>query len=133
VEMAHPVEIVSLSSGADAQAVYARSLVRLGAGARLTLVEIEACDHGCVVQRNSALVCQIGDDAALEHVFAPAELAPASTHVAHLLATLQSRASFNSFTLARGGGLMRRQIFLRFDGGHAKAQLAGANLLKGRD
>jgi Fe-S cluster assembly protein SufD len=133
VDVIHPVEIVSLSSGAPAQAIYGRSLVRLGAGARLTLVEAEACDSGSVEQRNCALVCQIADDAALEHVFVPAELSQGSAHVAHLLASLQSRASFNSFTLARGGGLVRRQVFLRFDGDHSKAQLAGANLLNGRD
>jgi Fe-S cluster assembly protein SufD len=133
VDVGNPVEVVSLSSGEGAQAVYARSLVRLGAAARLTLVEIETCDSGAVEQRNCALVVQVADEAALEHVFVPGELASGSSCVAHLLATLQARASFNSFTLARGGGLLRRQAFLRFDGDHAKAQLAGANLLKGRD
>ncbi|MDB5643834.1 MAG: FeS assembly protein SufD, partial [Hyphomicrobiales bacterium] len=133
VDVGHPVEIVALASGEPAQAIYARSLVRLGAGARLTMVEIEVCETGSVEQRNCALVCDVADDATLEHVFVPAELAPGSAHVAHMLASLHTRASLNTFTLARGGGLLRRQIFLRFDGEHAKAQLAGANLLKGRD
>ena len=133
VQVEHPIEIVALSSGASAQSVYGRSLVRLGDGAQLTLVEIEACDSGFVEQRNCALVCQIGDGATCEHVFVPAALAPGSAHVAHLLVSLQTGASFNSYTLARGGGLLRRQVFLRFDGEHAKGQLAGANLLKGRD
>ena len=133
VHVAHPIEVVALASGVPAQAVYGRSLLRLGAGAQLTLVEIEACDSGLVEQRNSALVCQIGDSATCEHVFVPAELAPGSAHIAHLLVSLQAGASFNSFTLARGGGLLRRQVFLRFDGEYAKGQLAGANLLKGRD
>jgi Fe-S cluster assembly protein SufD len=133
VDVGNPIEIVSLSSSVAAQAIYARSLVRLGAGARLTLVEVEACDNGAIEQRNCALVFQLADDAALDHVFVPGELAQGSAHVAHLLASLQARTSFNSFTLARGGGLVRRQIFLRFDGEHAKALLAGANLLEGRD
>ncbi len=133
VEVAHPIEVVSLSSGVAPQAIYARSLVRLGAGAKLTLIEMEACDKDAFEQRNCALVCQVADDAALEHVFIVAELAARSAHVAHLLVSLQARAAFNSFTLARGGGLVRRQVFLRFDGEYAKAQLAGANLLKDRD
>jgi Fe-S cluster assembly protein SufD len=133
VTIADPVEIISLSSGDAAQSIYARSLVRLGKGAKLTLVEDESGDEGALAQRNVAMVFQIGNDAVLEHVFAPASLASGSVHVAHLLATIGTRASFNSFTLARGGGLFRRQAHMRFDGDHARGQLAGATLLRGRD
>ncbi|MEY3553064.1 MAG: Fe-S cluster assembly protein SufD [Pseudomonadota bacterium] len=133
VTIADPVEIISLSSGEAAQSIYARSLVRLGKGAKLTLVEDESGDEGALAQRNVAMVFQIGNDAVLEHVFAPASLASGSVHVAHLLATIGTRASFNSFTLARGGGLFRRQVHMRFDGDHARGQLAGATLLRGRD
>lgn len=133
VEVGAPIEIVSLSSGLEAQAVYGRSLVRLGAGAKLTLFEQDVAEGGPAEQRNCALVAQVADDANLQHVFVASVLPAGSAHVAHLLATVQSRAVFNSFTLARGGGLIRRQIFLRFDGDHARGQLAGATLLRGRD
>ncbi len=128
-----PVEILSLCSGAQAQAVYGRSLVRLGAGARLTLIEADGMEDLRVEQRNCALVVEVGDGAAMEHVFIPAQLAAGSSQVAHLLCTLGAHAHFNSFTLARGGGLMRRQAFVRFEGEFANAQLAGASLLKGHD
>ncbi|MDB5595250.1 MAG: FeS assembly protein SufD [Hyphomicrobiales bacterium] len=132
-QVAEPVEIVTISTNDEAQSLYQRSLVRLGTGSKLTLIETDAADGSQVEQRNVALVVSLGTDAVLDHVFVPAQLPVGSSHVAHLLVTLGHGADLSSFTLARGGGLMRRQAFVRFDGEHAKAQFAGSSLLKGRD
>ena len=127
-----PIEIVALSSDV-AQSVYARSLLRVGKGAQVTLIERDVTSATQIEQRNNALVVSVADEAQVEHLFVPAQLSASSTHVASLLATLGASANFNSFTLAQGGGLLRRQVHLRFDGEYAKGQLAGASLLKGKD
>jgi len=132
-QVAKPIEIVALSSGTQPQAVYARSLLRVGKGAQITLIEHDAVESAAHEQRNNALVVVVADEAKVEHVFVPARLSSGATHVASLLASLGAKASFNSFTLAQGGGLLRRQVHLRFDGEYAKGQLAGASLLKGKD
>ncbi|MDB5649835.1 MAG: FeS assembly protein SufD [Hyphomicrobiales bacterium] len=132
-QVAEPIEIVTISTNDEAQSLYQRSLVRLGAGAKLTLVETDATEGAQAEQRNVALVVNLGTDAVLDHVFVPAQSSPASSQVAHLLVTLGHGCDLSSFTLARGGGLMRRQAFVRFDGEYAKAQFSGSNLLKGRD
>jgi len=128
-----PLEIVSLSSGAVGQAVYARSALRVSKGAQVTLIESEACESMTAEHRNCALVIAVGEGASVEHVFVPAPLASGSTYVASLMTTLAASANFNSFTLALGGGLLRRQAFMRFDGAQGRGQLAGASLLKGKD
>ena len=133
VQVADPIEFLSISSAEEALSIYSRSLVRLGPGARLTLLETDVSAGAAAEQRNSALVVKAGDAAIFDHVFVPARLAAGSAHVAHLLVTVAERADISSFTLARGGGLLRRQIFARFDGSHAKCEFAGASLLRDRD
>lgn len=131
-QIVQPIEIISFSSDV-AQAVYARSLLRVGKGAQVTLIERDVSGGAQTEQRNNALIVSVADEARVEHVFVPARLTATSTHVASLLGTLGAKAQFNSFTLAQGGGLLRRQVHLRFDGEYAKGQLAGASLLKGKD
>lgn len=131
-QIAQPIEIVALSSE-TAHAVTARSLLRVGAGSHVTLIERDVSTAIQVEQRNNALVVMVADEAQVEHVFVPAVLNSASTHVASLLVALGAKASFNSFTLAQGGGLLRRQVHMRFDGEYAKGQLAGASVLRNKD
>ncbi len=131
--VAQPIEMIALSSEMSAHAVYARSLLRVGKGAQVTLIEREVSTASQIEQRNHALVVSVADEAQVEHVFVPAILKSASTYVASLLAILGAKASFNSFTLVQGGGLLRRQIHMRFDGEHAKGQLAGASVLRNKD
>lgn len=132
MQVAQPLEIVALSTESS-HAIYARSLLRVGAGAHVTLIERDAGAAAQAEQRNNALVVMVADEAHVEHVFVPAVLNSASTHVASLLAVLGAMSSFNSFTLAQGGGLLRRQVHMRFDGEHAKGQLAGASVLRNKD
>ena len=133
VQVSSAIEIVSLTSDDASQAVYARSLLRVGQGAKVTVVEREAGGASHAQQRNNAFVVMVADEAQVEHVFVPALWHAGSTHVASLLVSLGAKSQFNSFTLTRGGGLLRRQVFMRFDGEHAKGQLAGASLLQGKD
>lgn len=128
----HPIEIVSLVSAAQAQSIFSRSLVRLGRGAALTLIESHAADGGAAIQKNDALVFDLAAAAELAHVATFPSVSAESIHISTLLATLGERAQFNSFALVTGAGLLRRQGFLRFEGVHAKASLDGVSLLRGR-
>jgi Fe-S cluster assembly protein SufD len=46
---------------------------------------------------------------------------------------LGAKTKFDSFALVDGAGLIRRQIYLRFDGEDAEGALRGACLLRGRE
>jgi Fe-S cluster assembly protein SufD len=47
------------------------------------------------------------------------------------MAAIGARARFNDFTFNVGGGVVRNQLFVRFDGEGTLASIRGASLLKG--
>ena len=128
ITLQEPIEIAYMSS-AVAQAEIARSLVRLGAGACASIYETHAgADR---VQRNSALVIEIGSGAALTHVFETQEASP-ELHVASLIADLAEDARFDSFGFVASGAVLRRQIFVQASGERVRIALRGVNLLNGK-
>jgi Fe-S cluster assembly protein SufD len=124
-----PVEIVSIATEAREQAFYSRSLVRLGAGARLNLTETQVSVGGMLSQKNDMLIVMLGDDAVLDHTVTVPRNAPGSVQVSSLLARLSARSNFSSFALVSDAAFLRRQTFLRFDGEHASAVLSGVSIL----
>ncbi|MBV9067033.1 MAG: SufD family Fe-S cluster assembly protein, partial [Methylobacteriaceae bacterium] len=67
-EVAKPLILLSVMSAGALHAAYHRSLVRIAAGAKLTLFEIvDAVEIGSN-QQNGVLVLEIGDDAEVEHL-----------------------------------------------------------------
>ncbi|MBK9081979.1 MAG: Fe-S cluster assembly protein SufD [Rhizobiales bacterium] len=124
-----PIEIYSYVTAA-AQ-TYARILVRVGAGVRATIVETHDGEGAGAHQKNSALIFEIGDDARVEHIARHVDESAEATHVASFAATLGARAQLDSFALVAGGALTRRQLYVRFDGDHARVGLRGAALLRG--
>jgi Fe-S cluster assembly protein SufD len=127
-----PIEIFSIAGAPRPHSFFVRSLVRLGPGAALTLIESHASAPGLVAQENDALIVDLAEGAEIEHVATFASDAAAGIHVSTFSATLAARARLTSFALVGGAGLLRRQGFLRFEGTHAKASLAGVGLLRGK-
>ena len=56
----------------------------------------------------------------------------ASLHLESQIATLAADAELDAFALVAGGGLVRRQIFVRHDEPGAKIALGGLSLLQGK-
>ena len=102
-----------------------RVVVRVGKDARLTLIEDIRAESG---QINSLLHFDIADGAVVEHL---ALSGNSSVHVSTFTAALGEHSVLNSFAFVAGGGLTRRQAFVRFNGEYAKAGLRGVSLLKG--
>jgi Fe-S cluster assembly protein SufD len=108
--------------------MFTRSLAVIGEGARAMLIESHegAGDN----QVNAALELVIGDRAHVDHVKVTGDGAGA-LHVSSLMAAVGGQARFNEFLFTIGGGVVRNQLFLRFDGEGTVAGIRGANLLKG--
>lgn len=126
-----PVELIWTAGEARAQAIFARSLVWLGRGSRLTLIE-RASEARQERQINAAMVVKLDDDAHLDHV-RTADRQPASLRIETFLATLGRDARLTSTTFAAGAPFFRRQTQVRFDGERAKAALCGLSLLRGTE
>ena len=128
-EVAAPIEIEFISSDGAPRSDVSRSLVIVGDGATATVIETHTSNVR--VQRNSALICRLGENASLDHVFVAAERAP-DMHIASLIADVGGHATFQSFGFIAGGDVLRRQCFIRQSGEYAKIGLRGVSLLAGK-
>lgn len=126
------VEIVDIASGRGETASYARSIVRVGMGARALVSETRLALAEAANQRNAALIFDIGDFAGVEHLAETRGDGEQSVQVQSLLVRMGRGSRFESFALTMTGGLWRRQIFARLDGEAAHLALRGASLLHNR-
>ena len=125
-----PLHLLLVSSGKPA-AMFVRSLVVVEEGARVMLIESHEGPSGSDYQVNAALELFVGDGAHVDHVKIIGEGADA-LHVSTLAAAIGAHARFNAFTFGAGGGVVRNQLFLKFDGEGTVAGIRGATLLQGR-
>jgi Fe-S cluster assembly protein SufD len=124
-----PIHLVFAATGDKPASVFTRSLVVIEQGARAMIVESH--DAAAGHQVNTALEVVVGADAHVDHIkitCGPDDL----VHVSSLMATVGAQARFNDFAFNIGGGVVRNQTFIRFDGKGALAGLRGASLLKGK-
>jgi Fe-S cluster assembly protein SufD len=131
VALARPVHLVFVYAAQTAAAVFARSLVVVGKGARAALIESHEGPDDLDYQVNNALELSIGDDAKADHVKVGAEGSRA-LHISTLMAALGARGELNDHSFTTGGAVVRNQIHLRCAGEDAAATISGANLIKGR-
>lgn len=124
-----PIHLVFAATGAEPVAIYGRSLVVVGKGARAMLVESH--EATAAHQLNAVLELIVGDGAHVDHVKIT-DGSIEALHISTLLAAIGAHARYNEFGFHAGGGLVRNQLFVRFDGEGAVAGIRGASLLKGR-
>jgi Fe-S cluster assembly protein SufD len=125
-----PLHLVFVASEKPA-ATFTRSLMTVGEGARVMLVESYEGPAGSGYQANGALEVFVGDAAHVDHVKIIGEGADA-LHISTLAAAIGAHARFNTFSFIAGGAVIRNQLFLKFDGEETVAHIGGASLLKGR-
>jgi Fe-S cluster assembly protein SufD len=105
-----------------------RHAVRLGEGARLVLVEI-AIGRGAAFH-NPVICCEVSRGATLVHTVLQDESAEA-VHLATIHAEVAAGATYDSFMLALGARLARRELHVRLAGPGAVAHLNAAQLAGG--
>ncbi len=126
-----PLHLIFVASEKPA-ATFVRSLAIVEQGARAMLIETHEGPSGGDYQVNAVLELSVGDEAHVDHVKIIGEGAEA-LHVSTLAAAIGARARFNTFTFTVGGGVVRNQLFLNFDGADTVAGVRGATLIKGRE
>lgn len=123
-----PIHLVFAATGSRPSSVFNRSLVVIEKDARAMLVESHEASAGHQV--NAALELVVGEGAHVDHVKIVAGTDDA-IHVGSLMASIGARARFSDFSFNAGCGVVRNQLFVRFDGEDALANIRGASLLKG--
>lgn len=124
------LQLVSLATDPSARAVafHPRHTIRLGVGARLTLLEVSVGDDAYL--HNPVTNVVLAEGATLRHVRLQDESAKAY-HLATLYAEIAARASYDSFALILGGRLTRTESHARLTGPQASAHLNAAQILSG--
>ncbi len=128
---AKPLHIVHVATRSSA-AVYTRSFLTVGKGARATLQEsFVAADGAQSYQANDVVIAWLGEDAELQHVRLMVD-APDAISISTAIFTVCARARLNAFNMTTGGGTSRYQGFITFAGEGAHVTTNGVNLLNGR-
>jgi Fe-S cluster assembly protein SufD len=131
VTLTRPVHIVHVATRASA-AMYTRSFLTVGKGARATLLESFVAAEGAQsYQVNDVLTVGVGDDAELEHVRLMVDATDA-INVSSAIFTVGAMARLNTLSMTSGGGTSRYQGYLTFAGEGAQVTFNGVNLLRGR-
>ena len=126
-----PIHLVFAATGDRPAALFTRSLMVVGKGARVMLVESHEGAAERDYQANTALELSAADEAHVDHIKITRE-GDKALHVSSLMADIGAHARFNTFLYTTGGSVVRNQLFLRFGGEGTIASIRGATLLKGR-
>lgn len=129
VHVERPLVLVVAMSGGTTQGAFTRSLLRVGEGASVTVVEDGKTLREGATQSNEALVVTLGAKATATHVARVEHGGDRSIHLHSLVVTQAQGSTFNSFCLVKDGGLVRRQLFVGVAGEHATTNLSGLSLL----
>ena len=130
-EDAGTLVLASLGTGGSLDrpvAFHPRHAIRLGEGARLTLIEVALGDGAYL--HNPVLEISVGAGATLTHLRLQDE-SRAAFHLSTVYADVAERGTYDSFALALGGRLARLEVHARLAGKGAAAHLNAAQLLGG--
>ena len=124
--------LVLASLGSDAQgrpvSFHPRHAIRLGAGARLTLIEISAGEGAYL--HSPVFEVAVAMDATLTHLRLQKE-ATSAFHLSTLYADVAERGTYDSFALTLGARLARLEVHARLSGAGGAVHLNAAQLLDG--
>ena len=130
-QIARPIHLAFITTSVKPVSVFTRSLVTVGKGASLSVIESHESADGVDNQANHAIDVSVADDGRLDHVKIACE-GDRALHVASLLADIGATAHLNTFTLTSAGAVTRNQIAMRLEGAQTHVGIRGATLLKGR-
>lgn len=120
-----PIELQNLQAGGQ---THVRLAVRVGAGAKASVVERQTGDGAALVSSVSQLVLGEGADVTWLIVQEQPETA---THLAQFKAHLGKNSKLTVFFMNAGGKLVRQEIVVKTTGEGADFTLRGINLLAG--
>jgi Fe-S cluster assembly protein SufD len=126
-----PIEVVYLGAAPQgAQAFHPRGLIVMGEGSQAIVVEHhDGIDDGAYFA-NHVCEIRIGAKAALRHYAVQAE-SPAAIHLASVHTEVGADGVYDSFVMARGGRLSRRETRVRLAAPGAECHVNGVYMLRG--
>jgi len=126
-----PIHLRFVTVGDSAVATATRVLVLVEDGASVTLLESHESNDGAGHQPNDVVELIAGDEAKVRHIRLNAE-GDRALALSTLAAKMGTETQLTSVNVTTGAAVSRHQVFARFDGENAHAQINGATMIKGR-
>jgi Fe-S cluster assembly protein SufD len=131
IALTKPLHIVHVATCSRA-AIYTRSFLKIGNGARASLIESFVAAEGAKsYQVSDAISISLGESVGLEHVRLMADSADA-TNITTAIFSVGAKARLTTFNMTSGGSLSRYQGYLTFVGEGAEVNANGVSLLNGQ-
>jgi Fe-S cluster assembly protein SufD len=124
------LDLISLGTASERpEAFHPRHLIRLEAGASLTLIETATGPENARYLHNPVFEIEVGFGAMLTHARIQQE-APRAFQLATVYARVEKGGTYDNFTLNAGGKLVRNEIHTLLAGPAATCHMNGAQLLR---
>lgn len=131
VSLARPLHIIHVATSSNTSVV-TRSLVKIGKGTNVTLIETFVAAEGAkTYQSHDSIVVSIGDNADVQHVRLMEDAFDAA-NITTAIFTLGAKTKLNTFCLTHGAKVSRYQGFVTFNGEDSELTTNGVNLLGGQ-
>ncbi|MFT4116465.1 Fe-S cluster assembly protein SufD [Bradyrhizobium sp.] len=127
-QLSVPVQIIHVATAAAASA-FTRSQVRVGKGARATIIESFVAAGAKTYQVNDAVIVTVGDDADVAHIRLMDD-APDAVNITSQFVTVGANVKLNFFNMTTGAAVSRLQGFVTLAGEGSELSVNGVNLLK---
>jgi Fe-S cluster assembly protein SufD len=131
VSLDKPIHLIELDGKGEPASIVTRNVVIAENGSSATLVESFGSLGIPGLQRNATTEIRVGEKAALRHVKLQRE-AEDALHLSTWLVELAAEARYDVFQFSTGAALARNQLYVRFVGENAAADVSGAFLMRGR-
>ena len=124
-----PIHLIAIDGAGDPASTFTRNVVIAEPDSAATVIESFASQRN--LQRNAVTELRVCAKAAVKHVKVERESGDAF-HLSTWLVELGADARYDAFQFSTGAALARNQIYLRFAGEGAAADISGAFLLRDR-
>ena len=124
-----PIELVFISTNADARTIATRNVIEIENGASATLIETHLGEGSYL--SNSVTEIHVGEGARLDRIKVELEASEA-IHLSHAHFTLSINTVLNDFTLTSGAKTNRQNGTVEFKGQGTDAKVSGAFMLGGK-
>lgn len=131
VSLEKPVHIIQLDGKGDPAATVTRNVIVAEPGSSATVLESFGSLGIRGLQRNTVTEVLLGDKAAIDHIKFQREGGDA-LHLTSWPVKLGADARYGAFQFSIGAALARNQIYAKFTGENAEANISGVFLLRGR-
>ena len=125
-----PIHLIFYSDGPEAGRTTTRSMIKIGEGAHVTVIESHVGVGDVVRQSNACTALGVGKGATISHIKLLAE-GTHNLHVGTWLTDVGAGATYRAFQMTAGACLARSQMFVTFTGEGATADLSGVMLGRG--